>query len=208
MYSRTAWGGPVDPFILVKFFNSTIPEGTDPIVSLVIFQWQDKNLVGIPDSSTGGRVSQSPAPVPFADSKICTTETSLTGYTPFLQQLPICGEDFVKSGQCNSTDIGEFILSQNATEKSNALIMTTAIHLKDSRPIHYTLKKTGYYCVVTEGFTINNYKGVVEFRNAYGELPATQIPKLPFYGAMSIIYALMASYWGFLYYQHRHDIRM
>lgn len=114
----------------------------------------------------------------------------------------------MKSGQCNSTDIGEFVVSPNATEKSNAFILTKAIHLKDPSPIHYSLKKTGYYCVVTEGFTIDNYKAVVEFRNAYGELQATQIPKLPFYGAMSIIYALMAGYWGFLYYQHRHDIRM
>lgn len=86
--------------------------------------------------------------------------------------------------------------------------MTKAIHLKDPSPIHYSLKKTGYYCVVTEGYNIDNYKGVVEFRNAYGELQATQIPKLPFYGAMSIIYALMAGYWGFLYYQHRRDICM
>lgn len=86
--------------------------------------------------------------------------------------------------------------------------MTRAVHLKEASPIHYSLKKTGYYCVVTEGFTIEKYKAVVEFRNAYGELPATQIPKLPFYGAMSIIYALIASYWTFLYYQHRHDICM
>ncbi|KAG6147634.1 hypothetical protein E4U28_006602 [Claviceps purpurea] len=175
MYSRTAWGGPVDPFIRVKFLNSTVPEGTDPIVSLVIFQWTDKDLVGIADSS--GR-----------------------------RQLLICSDDFVKSGHCNSTHIGEFVLSPNATEKSNALIMSKAVHLKDPSPVRYDLKKTGYYCVVTEGYTIDNYDAVAEFRNAYGELPATQIPKLPFYGAMSIIYALIASYWGFLYYQHRQDI--
>ncbi|GAB0137418.1 hypothetical protein EsDP_00005683 [Epichloe bromicola] len=176
MYSRTSWGGPVDPFILVKFFNSSIPEGNDPVVSLIIFQWQDKNLISIKDTVSGR------------------------------QKLPICSEGSVQSGLCNSTNIGEFIVSHNATEKSEAFIMTRAVHLKDASPIHYSLKKTGYYCVVTEGFTIENYKAVVEFRNAYGELPATQIPKLPFYGAMSIIYALMASYWGFLYYQHRHDI--
>lgn len=36
--------------------------------------------------------------------------------------------------------------------------------------------------------------GVVEFREAYGELPATQIPKLPFYGGITIVYALVAVY--------------
>lgn len=126
----------------------------------------------------------------------------------FSRQLPICTDEFVKSGHCNTTDIGEFVVSHNATEKSNALILTKAVHLKDAGPIHYSLKKTGYYCVVTQGYTIDKYNAVVEFRNAYGELQATQIPKLPFYGAMSIIYALMAGYWGFLYYQHRHDICM
>lgn len=69
------------------------------------------------------------------------------------------------------------------------------------------IKKTGYYCVLTDKFTAGEFTAVVEFRNAYGELPATQIPKLPFYGGITILYALVAVFWGFLYYQHRHDIR-
>lgn len=85
--------------------------------------------------------------------------------------------------------------------------MTKAVHLNNPAPINYPIKKTGYYCVLTEGFNIQKYSAVVEFRNAYGELPATQIPKLPFYGGMSILYALVAVFWGFLYFQHRHDIR-
>ena len=125
----------------------------------------------------------------------------------YSQQLPICTDEFVNSGACNSTNIGEFIVSHNATDKSHALVMTTAVHLKDAAPINYSIKKTGYYCIVTEGYTADKYEAVAVFRNAYGELKATQIPKLPFYGALSILYALMAAYWGFLYYQHRHDIR-
>lgn len=61
------------------------------------------------------------------------------------------------------------------------------------------------------------------FRNAYGELPATQIAKLPFYGGLTIAYGVigmsvsalkirelvsdMCRFWGFLYVQNRHDIR-
>lgn len=55
MYSRRAWGGAVDPYILAKFIK---PEGgneptADPIVSLVIFEWRDVDLIGIipPDSN-------------------------------------------------------------------------------------------------------------------------------------------------------------
>lgn len=56
MYSRKSWGGPVDPFILVKFLNDTAPEGDDPIASLVIFEWRDGNLVGIPDPDLQAQV--------------------------------------------------------------------------------------------------------------------------------------------------------
>ncbi|RFU73093.1 lung seven transmembrane receptor domain-containing [Trichoderma arundinaceum] len=176
MYSRTSWGGPVDPFILVKFLNNTESQGKDPIASLVIFEWRDSNFVGIPD--------------------------------PDIQatRLALCDDAMIKQGVCNSTDKGEFVLAPNATEKSNTLILSKAVHLNNPTPINYPIKKTGYYCVITEGFNIEKYNAVVEFRNAYGELPATQIPKLPFYGGMSILYALVAVFWGFLYFQHRHDI--
>lgn len=56
MYSRKSWGGPVDPFILVKFLNDTAPEGDDPVASLVIFEWRDGNLVGIPDPDLQAQV--------------------------------------------------------------------------------------------------------------------------------------------------------
>lgn len=49
MYSRKAWGGAVDPFILVKFLKPSPKDGSDPpdtTVSLVLFEWQDKNLIG------------------------------------------------------------------------------------------------------------------------------------------------------------------
>lgn len=88
------------------------------------------------------------------------------------------------------------------------------------------MKKTGFYCVSTYAFSGHDYQGVVEFRNAYGELPAAQIAKLPFYGGLTIVYAVFGmlvfillelhndfltfcySFWAFLYVQNRHDIRM
>lgn len=87
------------------------------------------------------------------------------------------------------------------------MISTQAIHLKDASPIKYDIKNTGYYCVLTDKYTAGTYEAVVEFRNAYGELPATQIPKLPFYGGITLLYFFVAVYWGFLYYQHHSDIR-
>lgn len=45
MYSRKAWGGNVDPFILVKFSQEG-DKDDDPLASLVIFEWNDEDLIG------------------------------------------------------------------------------------------------------------------------------------------------------------------
>lgn len=124
----------------------------------------------------------------------------------FPQVLAICNPDYVSQGSCTEKQIGQFILSPNATDKANSGIVTSVVNLKDPEPIKYPIKKTGYYCIVTDPWKADKYTAVAEFRNAFGELPATQIPKLPFYGGMTIVYILLAGYWGFLYYQHRHDI--
>lgn len=106
----------------------------------------------------------------------------------------------MSAGYCNDTDIGEFILAPNTTEMSGNLILTQAIHLKSTTPINYPIVKTGYYCVATLDYPHNEaqpslkYEAIVEFRNAYGELPATQIPKLPFYGGITILYAVVTVY--------------
>lgn len=62
MYSRASWGGNTDPFILIKFIKpKDLENGDDPIVSLVMFEWQDKGLIGIPieDSNVIDDVSTS-----------------------------------------------------------------------------------------------------------------------------------------------------
>lgn len=104
----------------------------------------------------------------------------------------ICDSENIRVGLCNDTDIGEWILSPNATEKSESLILTQAIHLKSAPPINYPIKKTGYYCVAAYGLNTEEFMGVVEFREAYGELPATVVPKLPFYGGITILYGVVA----------------
>ncbi len=175
MYSQSAWGGPVDPFILIKFTDLGKDQGDDPVVSLLMFEWRDEELIGV---------------LPEGERT----------------KIGICNQQAVDKKYCNATDLGEYILAPNATALSNNVILTEAIHLKDSKPISYPIKKTGYYCVVTDGFTADKYEALVEFRNAYGELPATQIPKLPFYGGITILYALVLAFWCFLYYQHRSDI--
>lgn len=50
MYSRKSWGGSVDPFILTKFVKGPDAGDTNPLVSLVIFEWSDEGLIGRPVS--------------------------------------------------------------------------------------------------------------------------------------------------------------
>jgi Lung seven transmembrane receptor len=108
---------------------------------------------------------------------------------------------------CNQTQIGEYLLAADAVERSNSAILTKAVHLDDSQPIKYPIMKTGYYCVATEPAAGEfDYNAVVEFRNAYGELAGAQIAKLPFYGGITLVYAVIGIFWGFLYAQNRHDI--
>ena len=85
-------------------------------------------------------------------------------------------------------------MSANVSEAANNPVISQAVHLKDPQPLNYPIKKTGYYCVGTFSYSGSDYKAVAEFRNAYGELQAAQIPKLPFYGALTIVYAVMGMY--------------
>ncbi|KKA27368.1 hypothetical protein TD95_004927 [Thielaviopsis punctulata] len=183
MYSKSSWGGPVDPFISIHFNNDSTGAAAaaggdkDPIVSLLIFEWHDLDLVGVPEPE-------------FPEERI----------------LVLCDNAQIAAGTCKQSDYGQFLLSPNATSSSLTLIHNQAVHLNNPHVNSYPIKKTGYYCVFTEPFTTEKYDAVAVFRNAYGELPATQVPKLPFYGGITILYAVVAIYWGFLYYMHRHDI--
>lgn len=179
MYSKATWGGNTSPYILTKFLQpkDPLPDGSDPIVSLVVFEWGDKDLIGHVE-----------APAEPGEGEARTY---------------LCDDGGVAAGICIEEQIGEFLL--NKTEPKSQII-TQAIHLKDPVPINYPIKKTGYYCVGTYGFSDTAYTAVVEFRNAFGELPAAQIAKLPFYAAITIVYAFLALGWGALYHIYRNDI--
>lgn len=183
----------MNPFILVKFLkdNVALEKGEDPVVSLLVFEWHDKNLLGKPHDSPYMEVGPVRTFKETADAR---------------QRQYICNEDTISAGFCTANQTGEFILADNAEADSKSLIRTEAIHLTQPNAVNYPVRKTGYYCVETFATEGQEYTAVVEFRNAYGELPAAQIAKLPFYGGMAIVYAVIGIFWGFLYVQHRHDI--
>ena len=178
MYSKKSWGGAVDPFILVKFLPDQTSDDSDPLASLIIFEWQDEDLIGVYPPSTD----------------------------EFQEKETICDAENVAENLCKEEQIGSFILAPNATDLSKNPIYNEAIHLKEPKAINYPIRRTGYYCVSTFAFSNHEYDAIVEFRNAYGELPAAQIAKLPFYGGLTIAYAVLGIFWAMLYVQNRHDI--
>ncbi|KAF1960892.1 hypothetical protein CC80DRAFT_590210 [Byssothecium circinans] len=187
MYSKKSWGGKVEPFINVKFLkNDKNKDIEEPTVGVVIWEWKDSLLLGKPSDK------------PVEDREY------------------ICNDDALTQNLCNATHKGEWIIADDADAKSKNYIRTVAIDMKDPQVLRYPAAdngdqkialKTGYYCVATAAYTKDvQYEAIVTFRNAYGELPAAQIPKLPFYGGITIAYFVVGIFWGFLYFQHRHDI--
>ncbi|KAG6862135.1 hypothetical protein C0995_004217 [Termitomyces sp. Mi166 len=95
-------------------------------------------------------------------------------------------------------------------------------------PIHYPVRKTGYYCVgkcsslcSVVPVTVNpystraatdvpyhpSYTGRVLFQNTFnGKLPASDYPKVTFYFVMTLVYAIFAAAWGWLCYQHQYEL--
>lgn len=182
MYSRKAWGGNVDPFILVKFSKTENLEG-DPLASLVIFEWSDEELIGEYRSD---------------DAEVCrrlwrSREIIRLTRTSQMKET-ICDAANVEAKLCTEDQIGAFLLTNNASDASQNPIMSEAIHLSNPDAIKYPVRKTGFYCVSTYAYSGEDYKAVVTFRNSYGELPAAQIAKLPFYGALTIVYAVIGVY--------------
>ncbi|KAL8968317.1 MAG: hypothetical protein Q9183_002521 [Haloplaca sp. 2 TL-2023] len=176
MYSKKSWGGDTDPFVLTTLDKASPEPDEDTLVSLVVFEFRDEDFIGV-------------WPSPDA-----------------LEKEYICTQPNIDKKYCNSTQLGEFIISPNASD-SRSQILSTKVNLKDPIVPKYDVKKTGYYCVSSSAFSEGaEYKGTVEFRGAYGKLPAAEIPKLPFFAGITIAYAVIGIFWGFLYVQNRHDI--
>ncbi|KAG8921000.1 hypothetical protein FRC02_000489 [Tulasnella sp. 418] len=86
------------------------------------------------------------------------------------------------------------------------------------QPIHYEVKKTGYYCIGTIPVTVlhegetrkqahASFTGNVLFRNSFdGYLAATDHPKITFYMVMMLVSAGLAAAWGLQCMRHRHDL--
>ncbi|KAK6465148.1 lung seven transmembrane receptor-domain-containing protein [Scheffersomyces coipomensis] len=113
----------------------------------------------------------------------------------------ICDDYAIETlGICEASHKGKFLLNSNVT---NTTIMTSQLIHLGPATINYAINTTGYYCVSTFAQDDQTYKGVINFQNSYGQLSASEIPKLPAYGILTICYAITLALFGFQFFKKR-----
>ncbi|CAH6719621.1 membrane protein Ptm1p [[Candida] jaroonii] len=114
----------------------------------------------------------------------------------------ICDDTAIDLKVCNSTDKGKFIINN---EKSNNTILTDQITKLGPIDYSYNINNTGYYCVSTFVDDNTKYHGTVNFQNAFGELSASEIPKLPAYGILTLLYGISIALFGWQFFKKRKE---
>lgn len=104
---------------------------------------------------------------------------------------------------CDEKQRGKFIINNNQT--NNTIFTNQLTHLGQAN-ISYPINETGYYCVSTFVEDVNmSYRGFINFQNAFGELNASEIPKLPSYGILTLLYAIAIGLFGFQFFKKRKE---
>lgn len=182
MYSKEDWGGKVDPFISFNMKKITELAENDPGVVVAIFDFQDYEHLGVklPDGDT----------------------------------YYICDDYAVEIGICDSDHKNEFIVENIAydpfSETNKTLANQIMTFSQDTVGLHdtkYSVKKTGYYCVAAFASSDDTkFDAVINFRNAYGNLAAAEVNKLPLYGLLAIGYVIAMALYSFAFWKHKHEL--
>lgn len=105
-------------------------------------------------------------------------------------------------GICEKKQKGKFIIQLTSP---NSTIMTSSFNHLGEANIHYNVSRSGYYCISTVSMNDKSYSGTMNFQNAFGHLSASEIPKLPAYGILTIFYAIALALYGFQFYKKRNQ---
>ncbi|KAM3163552.1 Membrane protein ptm1 [Lachancea thermotolerans] len=177
MYSKEDWGGKVDPFISFNLKEISGDEG----VSVAVLDFQDYEHLGI---KSGER----------------------TFY--------ICSDTAIEKGLCTEEHKNEYLFEEmifdSETGENKTLAASIQTFYQTETGLHnpkYFVKSTGYYCVITHTENSNaDFDAVVNFRNAFGQLPAAEINNLPLYGLLAIFYVVAMALYSFAFWKHKNEI--
>lgn len=119
----------------------------------------------------------------------------------------ICDDASIELGYCEKSSKGEFIIDQDKLGKNASEILTFDTTELGIHQTKYSIKNTGYYCVATFAKAEDaKYRAEANFRNSFGQIAASEFPKLTLYGALAIAYAVSMAYYGFNFWKHKHEI--
>ena len=188
IYSKHDWGGSLKPHLAIRLdaFDKYVykpnlkhdnqPHSDDIKVSYVVFEYADMGSIG--------------AEVEGHHNKYICDDVAIN-------DLKVCSE----------AQRGNFIL--NKTPANNTILTGQMTHLGETL-LNYNIDKTGYYCLATyiherDDKSTTNYRGKITFQNAFGELSASEIPKLPAYGILTLCYAIALALFGFQFFMKRKE---
>lgn len=181
MYSKHDWGGSIKPHIgmTLKQFNK--------------YKYDPKNK----NQKLHGDISVSYIIFEYRDFVNIGADLGNGNYKY------ICDDAALKAKLCKKEQLGLFIVQPGAT---NNTVLTAKISKLGAADIDYPINSTGYYCVSTFS-TIKDakYKGSINFQNAFGQLSASEIPKLPGYGILTLCYAIALALFGFQFFLKRKE---
>jgi hypothetical protein len=184
MYSKKDWNGKVDPFISFNLKSiSNYNEKQNHDVSVIIFDFQDYQHIG--------KLRE--------DTK---------------EYYLICDEEAIAHDMCNATQINQFLIEPevydpltDTNKTANAEILTFYQDHTGLYEYKYKVEKSGYYCALTYSNNGNlKYNAVVNFRNAFGQLPASEVNNLALYGLLAVFYAVGCCLYGFAFWKHKHEL--
>ncbi|ODQ64621.1 hypothetical protein NADFUDRAFT_47254 [Nadsonia fulvescens var. elongata DSM 6958] len=178
MYSAKDWGGPKGKAFIELAFEKQADFSDSEWVAIVVFEYRDWEALGA--SSDKHKIKY------------------------------ICDQNAINEKLCSEENLGTFIIPKKDSDNFKNLfapVVSKKVNLKDPNSLVYDIQKSGYYCIGTYPSSDKvKYKVVGNMQNAFGNLPASDIPKLMFYGIFALIYGVLFAFWLFAYYQNRDDI--
>ncbi|OBA20787.1 hypothetical protein METBIDRAFT_205825 [Metschnikowia bicuspidata var. bicuspidata NRRL YB-4993] len=115
----------------------------------------------------------------------------------------ICDDLALEAGVCSQSQYGSFIAGSDTANTTIQIAKLTQLGFAN---LTYPVTNTGYYCVSTfSTLSDAKYKGFVSFQNAFGQLSASEIPKLPAYGILTLCYAVTMALFGFQFFKRRNQ---
>ncbi|KAI8391629.1 lung seven transmembrane receptor-domain-containing protein [Radiomyces spectabilis] len=113
---------------------------------------------------------------------------------------------------CTNRTLGDFIVHVPAERANGTSILTSTFDMDNQTEVAlYKIEKTGYYCVavvasVNPSGNATYFESWIEWKFPYGELPASEYPKLVFYAVFALVYLAVGIFWAIQCFRHWHDI--